>query len=118
MWIKKIQWISEDALEADVVITDGVYELICFSQPCTYKEEDVIKEVIYAYNPHFIHLSDKREEYIEMYSIGGYKLTVRVIDAKKQLVSIGDILIEIDCIPGDIVNGDIIEFSCSRLDLY
>lgn len=118
MWIKKIQWISEDALEAEVVITDGVYELRCFSQSCNYKEDDEIKEVLYAYNPQAIYLSDKMEEYIEMNSIGEYRFTAKVSDITKQLVSIGDILIEIDCIPGDIVNGDIIEFSCSRLDLY
>lgn len=31
--IKEVKWISKEIEEADVVVTDGFYEITCFSHP-------------------------------------------------------------------------------------
>ena len=35
--VSKINIISKNSLEAEVTITDGINELVCFSQPCNFK---------------------------------------------------------------------------------
>lgn len=37
--IKEITWINEEIREADVVVTDGTYEIVCFSHPFFREKE-------------------------------------------------------------------------------
>lgn len=36
MRIKSIKELCNYSLEAEVTITDGFYDMVCFSQPCNY----------------------------------------------------------------------------------
>lgn len=38
MFVKKIVQFDEDALEAVVIVSDGVHELMCYAQPFEKKE--------------------------------------------------------------------------------
>jgi hypothetical protein len=35
--IKNINWLSQEALEAEVEVTDGKFEINCFAQPLNYQ---------------------------------------------------------------------------------
>lgn len=50
MKIKKIEWISKDAKEAEVVINDGSYECVCFCHPCSISLGEIISDPIIAFD--------------------------------------------------------------------
>ena len=101
MYIKSYSFDGEN--EASVVVTDGKFELICYAYPFN-------ENVMIAYEPKY--------EVIKLADFYSYKLQGKIIDIEKQIVTVGDIPMEIDgYIPKDIVNGDYVEFECVHIDL-
>ncbi len=120
MKIKNIKWICIDSAEADVVITDGEYDIICFSHPCNYSVGMIVNEELSTLNAKNVMRHD-RKEYIVNQSLNGNSnyFVGQLINKSDKIVSIGDFQIEIDSyIPNDINDGEYIQFSCSRVDLY
>lgn len=115
--IKKIIWFGEQ--EADVLITDGTFELICFSHPCRLKEEQTIDACIGALNSKNIMRSFDNSYYIKKLSGPyNYQLTGKLLNKSKGIIIIGNICIETGgYIPNDIEEGEFISFECNRLDI-
>ena len=119
MIIKKIEWISEEIKEAEIIISDGAFELLCFSHPCPFVEGQIINDYIdtlCAKNivrvDEHIFVVEKAEDYF------AYDITGKVIDCKNGIVQVGPMYLVVDgYMPGDIVNGEFISFRCMRLDL-
>jgi hypothetical protein len=119
VWVKEIYWINEKELEAEAVITDGQYELICFAYPLELNIGDILNFNIQILNGNSIVRAFEKEYVIEK-SKGtfDYYLTGELIDRKEGIVKIGDIYLQgLSYIPGDIVEGDFVSFECWRLDL-
>lgn len=117
----KINWLSKEALEAEVTLTDGKFELICFSQPFNYDLNDFIKTYVYCYETNNVLIEDVREfEVNKLNSTFAYKLAGELINKEECVVAIGDIriIIEKDKLPGDVKVGDYISFNCKRIDIY
>ncbi|NER13108.1 hypothetical protein GWK08_06635 [Leptobacterium flavescens] len=121
MVVKEIIWISEEILEAEVVITDGQFDLLCFGHPFKKKKGEQLTGPIYALDPtEIIRLETPNSHIKKLDESFDYLIEGELVDKKSGLMKIGDIMIEIDgrFIPGDIVNGDYISFRCDRLDIY
>ena len=116
MIIKKIDWIDENIKEAEVTVTDGTYEIICFCHPCDYKEGDEVKEVLNCFNTGLVYISEEECLVQKQTPPWDYWIVAKVIDSKSNLAAVGDIMMNVD-IPKDINNGEFIEFNCTRFDL-
>jgi len=105
--------------EAQVKITDGEFELTCFSHLCKFQEGQQVDVIIGALSAEHIVKSANTEYRIEKLSgIFDYSLTGKLIDKVRSIIAIGHISIEIDgYIPNDIDVGEFIDFQCARLDL-
>ena len=44
MYVKKIDWLDEVSKEANVEVAEGIERLVCFSCPCLYKLNDMLRE--------------------------------------------------------------------------
>lgn len=120
MKIKKIVWLTQEALEAEVVVTDGEIEITCFAQPLNYQVGSELKEPIYCYNVTNVIRLDREVYAIEkLGEYFAYSLTGKLVDKQLEKVKVGELLIELDnnMLPGDIKDGDFISFSCQRLDI-
>ncbi|WP_026683878.1 hypothetical protein [Heyndrickxia coagulans] len=118
MEIKNIEWISKEALEAEVIVTDGETEIRCFAQPLNYAEGCVLKNPIYCFNVSDI-IKAKRPKYTieRLDEYFSYRFTGKLVNKAKVIV--GKFLLELDNkIPGDINEGDFISFLCQRLDIF
>lgn len=118
--IKKIKYISIEAKEAEILISDGKYELICFSQPY---DEDIDKkiEVLNCYNNQFVMRADTMECLIEkLIEPFAYRIIGKVINSNKNIVKIGEILLQLEeyAIPKDIKENEYISFYVQRIDIY
>lgn len=119
--IKKIDWLDKPTLEAIATITDGVYELECFSHPCNYKPNQIFKECIYSLNSKGIVKNFDESYFVHKQGEDfSYEITGQLKDINRGMVQVGDLIIEIEkeYIPGDIKNGDYINFCTTRLDIY
>lgn len=119
--IKNINMISESALEAEVSITDGVNELICFSQPCNLAVNQVITEPVYCFNNRNVIKSDNEKFYIEKQKEElSYNIIAKLIAKKNNLAKVGEIVLQLEdgTIPIDILEGEYISFYCQKIDIY
>lgn len=116
----EITWLSKEALEAEVIVTDGKYELKCFSQPMNYGVDHQIENPIYCYNAKNILKSNENNFSINKLSeYFAYNITAQLFNKKNGLIKLGNIMLEIDkhILPGDVKENDYISLYCQRLDL-
>jgi len=121
--VKNIKWISNSAKEAELIITDGVNECLVFSQPCIVRIGEEISEPLKTLDTeNLMKITDtshheKIEKIVESYF--AYHCVAKVIDCNKGIVQIGKLKIELNQrIPAWANKGDLVEFDCSRLDLW
>jgi hypothetical protein len=120
VFIKFIEWLDEENREAEVMVTDGVFDVLCFSHPFNKTLNDVLTEPLYCLDANQIVISNEQVAFANKGSISyGYSICGKLIDKKKQLILLGKIMMCLDSsdIPKDICEGDFIEFSVLRLDL-
>lgn len=119
--VNKINWLSEEAKEAEVYLFDGDFNIIAFSHPFNHTVGDNVTLPLYTLNAK------------EIYSLNGegifsvekkgtafeYKLAGCVISKASNQVKVGEFIIQLDTpLPNDIEIGDYISFICDRIDLY
>lgn len=101
--------------EVDLLISDGTNELLCYSSSFSDNAKTLKIRTFLCDNitriDSVICRCQKQSGY---YS---YFLQGEVIDTINKIVSIGDILIELDSdFPKDIINGEYVSFTVMRLD--
>ena len=119
--VDKINWIDERAREADVTITDGTYSLLCFSCPFSQHEKEIYQKLIYCFDVDGVIKSfESNPAVIKKSGFYEYMLRGELKKKESKIVSIGEFKIDISeaQIPNDIIDGDYIEFTVGRLDLY
>lgn len=121
MYVKSIKWLDTICKEAEVEISDSEYNIVCFSQPCTYVKNQEINEPLECLNASNIMLAD-----VNMYKVvkenAPYAYTIygKLIH-EKGIVQLGSsIMLHIDSnkIPKDIEVNSYIVFCVDRIDLW
>lgn len=119
--INKINWLSKEAKEAEVYLSDDTFNIVCFAQPFEQNIGDKILHPLYTLNAKIIHklLREDQTSLIEKNGINfEYKLAGQLIDKKNNYMQIGDFIINIDTpIPNDFQEGDFIFLTCDRIDI-
>ncbi len=117
--IEKMNWHSKEALEAEVYISDGMYEFLFFAHPFHGKQGQIINSEFGALNSSNIYRIDSDKFRIEkLQDFFAYRIGGKVICMKECIIQIGSFHIKLDdYLPGDLVEGEYISFECDRLDL-
>jgi hypothetical protein len=118
--VSNIIWLSKEILEAEVTISDGKFDLVCFAHPFLMQEGEQFIEIIDAFEVgNVIKLDYPSLKAERMNNSFSYQIEGQLVDKDKGLVKLGEILIGIDdrFIPNDIETGDYISFVCDRLDI-
>lgn len=117
--IKDIIWINEEIGEADVIVTDGQYDIRCFAHPFFQQIGEEVEETLSVFEHFGITQSKTREYVVEHLGNGEYFFIARLIDEVEGIIQIGEITIhDIDKIPENIKKGDYIQFFTLRVDLW
>ncbi|EGK2526149.1 hypothetical protein IOQ60_001957, partial [Listeria monocytogenes] len=112
--VAKVEWTDESQQEADVTISDGAYSVVCFSCPFSLKEDDIFMDVLYCLDVENIQKSNEPQQLvIKKDDFYEYFLRGKLEDKENKIVRIGELCINISeaYIPGDIREGDMIEFT-------
>lgn len=123
MKITKLNWISEAAKEAELTVSDGIHECLAFSQPCNVQENETLIEPLHAMD-----IENLRKVFDQTYdekimrineSYFSHYCVAKVVKTSESIVSVGSIIIQLEStIPSWANEGDLVEFSCSRLDIW
>jgi len=121
MFISSIQWIDEENQEAEVFVSDGYFNLKCFSHPFSKNVKDNLTEPIYCLDVENVVIAYEQVPYVKKSdTIFGYFICGKFIDKKNKLILLGSIKLCLECayIPNDIPEGVFVEFTVSRLSIY
>lgn len=121
MKIKDIKFISVAAKEAELIVSDGINECLVFSQPCALKIGEEFFEPIKVLDVENLIKAINKKESIRKSneSYFAHHCIAKIVDKEARIVAIGNIKMELECIiPGWANEGDLLEFTCSRLDIW
>ncbi|MGT2911559.1 hypothetical protein ACVR1I_07595 [Streptococcus cameli] len=117
--IKEITWINEEIREADVVVTDGTYEIVCFSHPFFQRKGEEVSGTLSVFEPYSLIRSNITRYVAKHLGNGKYFFIACLLDKKEGTVQIGKIQIhDIEGIPEEIKDGEYIQFVAPRVDLW
>lgn len=120
MYVKQIVSIDKYSGEADIIVSDGVFDLQCYDyQPIkTELNMEVDKlSTLFADNIIRSFASDYLIKKLPDYY--AYHLRGKVTDINIPTVSIGDLKVNLDKpLPGDIAENEFVEFNVQRIDCF
>jgi len=121
MFIKSVEWIDKDSQEAEIIVSDGEFDILCFSHPFTKNINDKLSEPIFCFDATDIMITDE-SQLLANRDGNSYRYFVRgkLFDKSKKIVKLGELTlcIEDSYVPTDILENSFIEFSVSRFNLY
>ncbi len=118
MFVKEIIAYDAFSQEADIIVSDNIYNIICYCHPADNNILGTeVKEIVSLFATEIIR-SDTNEYFIykdtQPYS---YYVSGQVIDSKKPQISIGQIIITLDHpLPKDIKIGEYVTLKVDRFD--
>ena len=118
MLISSIKHRSNQDKEADILVTDGEYQLLCYAQPFSLEECQTEVAALYAFGCENIEKSENcAVNIVEQTDYYAYELSAEVLSKVEQTVKLGQLVLHLDAtIPGDIQNGDYVTFRLQRID--
>ena len=119
LYIKEIKDIDKFSGEADVIVTDGTYELLCYYYLGGFVDINMpIKSISALFTENIMRSEEKRSLIERTDHYYSYHLCGCVEDVKIPKMSIGKISITLDHpLPKDIEIGEYIELDVQRLDV-
>ena len=118
--IVNFNWLSKEASEAEVHLSDGEFRLTCFSHPFKIEKVENRSFRLYALNTqHIYKVENERKFFIEKGEDPyNYIIIGKVLDNLKGFLKIGEFIIELDTpIPSDVDTNSYISFYCDRIDI-
>ena len=110
-------WSNQDK-EADILVTDGEYQLLCYAQPFSWKECQTEVAALYAFGCENIVKSEScAVNIVKQTNYYAYELSAKVLSKVERTVKLGQLVLHLDAaIPGDIQNGVYVTFRLQRID--
>jgi hypothetical protein len=117
--IEKIEWLSKEAREAEVIITHGTYSCLAFSCPCKYEIGENIYQPLHGIFCENIYRALENKMLIQKVGNGYFRHigVGEIISHVRKLIRIGGLFIILEILPKDLRDGEYVEFICGRLDL-
>lgn len=117
--VVSLEWLSKEAGEAALTITDRKISCLAFCHPCRLVVGDALKQPLLALNVKGIERvgSDDEPSLTRTGGAWGHSGIAKVLNRRDNVVAVGQLTIELDQpLPGDIQEGAVIRFTCARLD--
>lgn len=119
MYIKTIQHYSKEDNEADVIVSDGLYDILCYYAPAPMiQTNQIVRSILSFLCTDICRSKEGLERIIKLDGYYAYELTGVLISKHDCLLRIGGLVIELDgYIPGDVSENEYISCCVQRLDV-
>ena len=118
--VQEIEWLSQEAEEALVIVSDGFYSCHTFCQPCHKDIGEIIEEPLLSFGTKCIQLVN--EDSVSIRRIEAtfrHEIYAKVLDLECEILEVGNIKFELDTnFPKGLTLNSIIRFCCQRIDLF
>ena len=121
MKILNINWLSKEALEAEIEVSDGMHKMTVFSCPCEYENNQEINEYIHPLEVENFRKSFKSDiQIIKLsHSFFSYQIIGKIEKVPDGIISVGNLKFELsNSIPSWAEEGEIVEFESVSFDLW
>lgn len=118
MYIFGVEEYYKDDNEADIIVSDGYYQLRCYVYPVKTISINQIVNCISGFAcSDVVKIEHDNYDVIKLSQYYAYELHAKVVSRKKNVVKVGGLRIYLDTvIPKDICDNDYVSFSVMRLD--
>ena len=119
MFIKEILNVDISAHEADIIISDGQYDILCITFDYLHDDIKGIELSVLDYDE--VYVTSEKGFRIDNFgrSKYDYHIKCRIIDIEKGIVELYGLKIVLGrYFPGDLKNGDWITVKCYRMQAY
>lgn len=118
MHISDIVEYNKSDNEADILVSDGHYQLLCYVYPVkAISVKQNVRCISGFACSNITRIEHDNYDAIKLSQYYAYELHAKVVSRKENVVSIGALRIYLDTvIPGDICDNDYVSFSVMRLD--
>lgn len=118
MYLKEVKDYDKFSDEADIVVSDGQYELMCYCHPSDYYNIGVpIKEISAVFASNIMRVQNKAYSVLKLEDYYAYHLQGEIIDIDLPSILIGGLKIILDSpLPKDVILGDYVELDVDRLN--
>ena len=119
MYIQDILHFDKGGKEAEVIVSDGVYEVLCYAFPIDAVRIGMAISGLSGYSCSNVVRAVKRRYAVSKLSpYFAYSMTGKVFSIQERIIHVGDLKVSLDAyIPNDISNGEYVSFDVQRLDL-
>lgn len=120
MYIKKILQISKDDNEADIIVSDGVFDILCYVNPLVAIATNSRIISIYGFMCTDVYRTDKQVDSVEkLPEYYAYRIIGKIFSKAEHIIQIGEIMIHIDSeIPNDMEDGEYVSVKVLRFDAF
>lgn len=118
MYICDVKHRSNQDKEADILVTDGEYQLLCYAQPFSLEECQTEVAALYAFGcENIVKSKNCAVNIVKQTDYYAYELSAEVLSKVERTVKLGQLVLHLDAaLPGDIPNGDYVTFRLQRID--
>lgn len=119
MYVKRILDFDEAAQEADVIVSDDVFDLLCYAHPFVMNDCGEEFWIDSLFTTEIVKTEENCFKIVKLKGYYEYKLVGEVVDTVPPSIKVGNILIELDRpLPKDIRAKDYIEIKTERLSFH
>jgi len=120
MKVVEVEWLSREANESVLLLSDGNVELPVFCHPFKGQKGDTLAGELHAFEvSEVVSVKDSTSQVIIAPDGLAVRAIAQVLSVSDNTVEIGEFVVELDeLLPKDVGRGDWVEFSCDRLDYW
>lgn len=119
MYIQDVLRFDQSGKEAELIASDGAYEVLCYAYPIdAVKTRMTINELSGFSCTNVVRAAEQRCAISKLLPYFAYSITGKLISKQKGIVQVGNLKISLDAyIPNDLSDGEYVSFDVQRLDL-
>lgn len=119
MYIQDVLHFNQSGKEAELIVSDGVYEVLCYAYPIDAVKTGMTISGLSGFScTNVVRADEQRYAVSKLPSYFAYNLTGKLISKQKRIVQVNNLKISLDAhIPNDLSDGEYVSFDVLRLDL-
>lgn len=119
MYIQDVLRFDKSGKEAELIVSDGAYEVLCYAYPIDAVKTGMTISGLSGFSyTNMVRAAEQRCAVSKLPSYFAYNLTGKLISKQEGIVQVNNLKISLDAhIPNDLSDGEYISFDVLRLDL-
>lgn len=120
MYIKKIVQMSKADNEAEILVSDGVFDILCYVNPLgTIAEHKQITSVYGFMCTEILRPEKDAACIVKLPEYYAYRIVGKIVHKEERIIQLGEIMIHLDTeIPNDMEDGEFVSVAVLRFDAF